>query len=1186
MGYLHGINNAIKVTLFDVIKDSDKTQSVSSGHSTHLQDIEGNTQVAIKGFHSPLNEGTHKSKPFLEGKPTDVKDPGETNNPLVWDRLPLILMMVLAPNLYLKGQTSTPKTQEETHNLLMGQPKALVTYQSGVGTGYHVDKTQSTRFEVSNPDYNKGKTSYEVKPDTDTLILTIFADIQALLGDYEDELKDDSNEELLEAGEEMDEELLQNLQGFSKVLYAQVAEDNWEKHEEVVASYADLKWSVDDFHATTFKQYENTVAALRNYERILDRVKTDHVTGLNRILNNLQEVQTVVKKDLAHKKKGLEAAKAYTKISTNLIELLTMSFSTPSSSVPKTTLAIIGGLTTVEGGGRVQLTLLLPQLTDLIVEVQVSQPKSPSDTTPKHDRGKRIARDTNESPPKLVKASTKVRLDPDTPGLIPFEINGELYHLTNEEIQAHIEIKDSKGGQEFIKIHDPEIKVHNREHMEKLKKARQLRKKMIEQYRWTTTSKNESIDSAFARFSTIITSLKALDEGYSSKNYVRKFLRTLHPKWRENVTAIEESKDLTSLSLDELIENLKVHEMIDLNLLLRSKVCVFRHIPMIIKKDSKIVKAKGEMRSLALKANKESSDEECLNFGSEDEEYAMAVRDFKKLFKRRGRFLRQPRNDKKTFQRSRDDKNGKSHRNCFRCGDPNHLIGECPKSPKEKDQRAFVGGSWSDNGEEDDEKDKDETCLMAQASSDVRSESSYFSDENSSIDDFVLDRNRKLFSTYKAYNGGNLIFGSNLRGNIIGKGTISHGSLKIANAERLAHLNMRLIQSLASKELVKNLSKLKFDQHFCDSCKIRKQAHVCHKAKKVVPTTRCLELLHMDLFGPFVVRSYSGNLYTLVIVDDYFRYTWTRFLKNKTEAFEQFKIFSRKIQNQLGCSIVSIRTDHDREFDIKVQFGEFCNDNGITHNFSASRTPQLNGVSPELSNDRYDVYNRVIYPLTARQEQKTRKDYGTRRGRSSTSSSSAFGQPSFSHPNDDDDGNDEGTSRASAPSPSRFVNSLSNDISQIFSNPRNVDPHIESFYTRQTKILNRQVQFRDEQRGGIRSIRKRIKNLLRGKKKKAMVLMVEHNRREHLIRRFAERGNEPDPPDVKIASLKQRIQDLEFPQLQQDSSAEEAKTESNVWDDGSEDVNPFGEGNIGFHDDHYDNPLLTKNKTYYQGYIG
>ncbi|GKD45479.1 hypothetical protein Tco_1270124 [Tanacetum coccineum] len=228
------------------------------------------------------------------------------------------------------------------------------------------------------------------------------------------------------------------------------------------------------------------------------------------------------------------------------------------------------------------------------------------------------------------------------------------------------------------------------------------------------------LDSAFARFNTIITSLKALDEGYSSKNYVRKFLRALHPKWRAKVTAIEESKDLTSLSLDELIGNLKVHEM-------------------IIKKDFKIIKAKVERKSLTLKAKKESSDEECSTFGSEDEEYAMAVRDFKRFFKRRGRFVRQPRNDKKTFQRSRDDKNGKSDRKLFRCDDPNHLIEERPKPPKDKNQRAFVKGSWSDSGEEDDEKDKNKTCLVAHASSDVYSESSYFSDENSSIDDLALD---------------------------------------------------------------------------------------------------------------------------------------------------------------------------------------------------------------------------------------------------------------------------------------------------------------------------------------------------------------------------------------------------------------------------------------------------------------
>ncbi|GJR25009.1 hypothetical protein Tco_0973536 [Tanacetum coccineum] len=119
------------------------------------------------------------------------------------------------------------------------------------------------------------------------------------------------------------------------------------------------------------------------------------------------------------------------------------------------------------------------------------------------------------------------------------------------------------------------------------------------------------------------------------------FLRALHPKWRGKVMTIEELKDLTSLSLDELIRNLKVHK--------------------IIKKDYEIVKAKGERKSLALKAKKESSDDECSTSGSEDEEYAMAVSDFKKFFKRR----------------------------------------ECPKPLKDKNQRAFVRGSWSDSGEKD-----------------------------------------------------------------------------------------------------------------------------------------------------------------------------------------------------------------------------------------------------------------------------------------------------------------------------------------------------------------------------------------------------------------------------------------------------------------------------------------------------
>ncbi|GJU63056.1 retrovirus-related pol polyprotein from transposon TNT 1-94 [Tanacetum coccineum] len=547
---------------------------------------------------------------------------------------------------------------------------------------------------------------------------------------------------------------------------------------------------------------------------------------------------------------------------------------------------------------------------------------------------------------------------------------------------------------------------------------------LVQQYEQFVIPEDESIDSAFARFNTIITSLIALDEGFSSKNNVRKFLRALHPKWRAKVTTIKESKDLTSLSLDELIRNLKVHEM-------------------IILKDSEMARSISERKSLALKAKKESSDNECSTSYSEDKEYAMAVRNFKNFFKRRGRYVRQLSNDKKPFPRSRNEKNGKNER----------------------------------NGEEYENNTKEEKCLMAHSSKEVYSETEYYSNDTSSIDDLELNNqydhlckliskiiernkslkststrleneicelkdkisklernkeidlgcstcdslrikneklkeenfklsqfeksthalkdmlsnqkpsgdklglgfksgeasssgikqiclgidlepdewikdsgcskymtgNRNLFSTYRAYNGGNVTFSSNLRGNIIGKGQICDNKCKVIFFE----FDSKIIKDglvIGKEELVRNLPKLKFDYHFCDACKIRRQAHASHKPKNLVSTSKCLELLHMDLFGPTAVRSYGGNFYTIVIVDDYSRYTWTRFLTTKTESFEQFEIFSKKVQNQLECPIVSIRMDHGQEFDNEAQFGAFCDTNGITHNLYAPRTPQSNGL--------------------------------------------------------------------------------------------------------------------------------------------------------------------------------------------------------------------------------------------------
>nr|GEY01707.1 zinc finger, CCHC-type [Tanacetum cinerariifolium] len=124
----------------------------------------------------------------------------------------------------------------------------------------------------------------------------------------------------------------------------------------------------------------------------------------------------------------------------------------------------------------------------------------------------------------------------------------------------------------------------------------------------------------------------------------------------------------------------------------------------------------------------------------------------------------------------------------------------------------------------------------------------------------------------------------------------------------------------------------------------------------------------------------------------------------------------------------------------------------------------------ELSNDQYVLYDRVMYPFASEHERKMRKDYGTKKGRHSTSaSSSSFDHLSFSHHVDvDDDENDEGTSRVSIPSATHYSNSLSNDIPQVFSNPPHDDQTMANLFTRPTEILNPQVQMRDEHRSGLR----------------------------------------------------------------------------------------------------------------------
>ncbi|GJW29717.1 hypothetical protein Tco_0046592 [Tanacetum coccineum] len=497
------------------------------------------------------------------------------------------------------------------------------------------------------------------------------------------------------------------------------------------------------------------------------------------------------------------------------------------------------------------------------------------------------------------------------------------------------------------------------------------------------------------------------------------------------------------------------------------------------------------------------------------------------------------------------------------------LNGECPKPPKDKNQRVFVGGSWSDSGEEDDEKVNNETCLVAQASSEVCSESSYFSDENSSINDLVLDNeydklckmslkiitknkrlkatrdslekeisilkekvstieknkevdlecvkchmlkienkkikeealkltkfkksthcinemlnnqklsgeklglgfnsfevsssetkeikfvkaqkkvspdgvdlepdewikdsgcskhmtgNRKLFSSYKAYNGGNVIFGSNLRGQIC------DNKCRVTFAEHNGEITKdgKVIGDYVDRKSTSGI------------CTFRRCCLTSWFSKK--QTALAISTTEAE----YEIMPHREGQVRRIRHEEEIDVLEYQVLTRKIEP--TLKPLEEIIQENVFC--LGGNQDHVLACLCYMLYYAMHSEKFNLTYFMAKRmewvTKQKRLILPydmlltrlfklimnenlELYNESYVLYDCVMNPLAAQQERKPRKDRGTRRGRHSTSSSSAFDQPSPSHLNDDDDddGNDEGTSRASTPSPIRYVNSLTNQV--------------------------------------------------------------------------------------------------------------------------------------------------------------
>nr|GEX52500.1 hypothetical protein [Tanacetum cinerariifolium] len=122
-----------------------------------------------------------------------------------------------------------------------------------------------------------------------------------------------------------------------------------------------------------------------------------------------------------------------------------------------------------------------------------------------------------------------------------------------------------------------------------------------------------------------------------------------------------------------------------------------------------------------------------------------------------------------------------------------------------------------------------------------------------------------------------------------------------------------------------------------------KSKRASHPPKPIPNSKQRLHLLHMDLCGPMQVASINGKRYVLVIVDDYSRYTWVHFLRSKDDTPEVIKNFLKNIFLHLQAPVIIVRTDNETEFKNQV-LKKYFNSVGITHENSAVKTPQQNGV--------------------------------------------------------------------------------------------------------------------------------------------------------------------------------------------------------------------------------------------------
>ncbi|GJS87714.1 hypothetical protein Tco_0770350 [Tanacetum coccineum] len=462
----------------------------------------------------------------------------------------------------------------------------------------------------------------------------------------------------------------------------------------------------------------------------------------------------------------------------------------------------------------------------------------------------------------------------------------------------------------------------------------------------------------------------------------------------------DDFEDIEYVSLEE-VNNDQEEKEFDLEDILQIQDVILLYEE-VIKKDFETVKSKREQsKSIALKARKEFSDDDSSTSDSEDEEYAMAG---------------------------------------FKCGDPNHLIGECPKQSRYQNQNALVGGSWSDSDEDNEEKTNDEKCLMAKDSNEVLSETEYFSDDQSSLDENNLDSEYtrlcklglKVMTKNKTLKQAKIELENEaleLRDKLSSQVTVQtdeYGYLVISFMIQHEFITLTLTQFGQILKILYNGQAVFTNEWDLASLEYSRETERPYCTDLPNPDDIRLLLELERVMVDRTIKSQTASLNTNQILTK----ELSPDMKQREELIREnvFGLGGHRdhlpacLAHMFYCVVAEEQYNLAYFFVKRIQCARYTPTANLPYGMFLTRLYQhIMETYPHLDNGINDIVDRVMRPLALKQTRRPRSDSG--KIRHSVSSSSSYHQGVSSHQHDDDDDNVQ-TSRASTPSPTTYLNSL------------------------------------------------------------------------------------------------------------------------------------------------------------------